>query len=86
MKTSNVGLIEWWFLPAPFKGLTPSNSSISFVMVLIMLLLEFSLKKILRNHKKHKHIFRFKKVWLKDPKCEALIEKLWNGARLQGHL
>lgn len=37
-------------------------------------------------NKKHKHIFRFKKVWLKDPKCEALIEKLWNGARFQGHL
>ncbi|CAI8607314.1 unnamed protein product [Vicia faba] len=34
--------------------------------------------------KKRQHIFRFVEVWLKDPKCEALIEKMWKSPILQG--
>ncbi|CAI8607865.1 unnamed protein product [Vicia faba] len=37
------------------------------------------------SNKKRRHIFIFKEVWIKDPKCEKLVGQLWNGNSWQGH-
>ena len=63
--------VEWFHL-FPMAKLTHLSSSASNHSPLI---LQLSVKP---RKKKMGRVFRFKSMWLKDPRCEAIVEEAWD--------